>query len=251
MPLLENIKFCKIATQIQDMLAVASLRNRENREKLDGMLVDWYESLPSLIRSGDKCVEPLHLARCNMRWRYWNLRMLLYRPVLLAVASSDKNAPISAEDEAAVATCQEFAKQIIEDISNGWTRHQMSGWNAVWLLYQAAMIPLISILWQPDSSSVSEWQSQVITILDLFEKMEDWSLTARSSKDVVGLIYQASCGCIGQGQGSNLLEQLNMSEFTQEDFYTWSNGMELDYMVNMQDQDWQWDVGGFAGSYNA
>ncbi|CAG9981274.1 unnamed protein product, partial [Clonostachys byssicola] len=248
MPLLENIKFCKIATKIQDMLAVASLWGTESRKKLDDMLVEWYENLPGLLHRTEKCAEPLHLSRCNLRWRYWNLRMLLYRPVLLAVASSDKNDPLAAEDAEAIATCQELANKIIQDIASGWTRHQMSGWNAVWLLYQASMIPLISILWQPNSPDVTEWKYQVTTILELFEEMEEWSLAARRSRDVVGLIYEASCHFIGQSEGSMLLEQFEASDLTQADIYAWSDGLKLDYIADMQNQDWQWDINTLLGS---
>ncbi|KAM5367891.1 hypothetical protein ACJZ2D_009802 [Fusarium nematophilum] len=243
MPLLENIQFCKIATQIQDMLAVASLRNAENRQNLDGLLVAWYEKLPCILRSRESCAEPLHLARCVVKWRYLNLRMLLYRPVLLAVASNDKEAPISEDDLTAITTCQELARQTIDDVASGWTQHQMSGWNAVWLLYQAAMIPLLSILWQPESPSVADWQAQVGKILELFEVMEDWSLTARCSRDVVGRIYDASCRLSGQSGDAPIVEGGELAEFTDDDFYAWSDGLELDYMVNMLDQDWQWDMG--------
>lgn len=191
MPLLENIKFCKIATRVQDTLAMTPLIKTEERSHLDSLLVDWYDNLPWLLRSTEPCVEPLHLSRSIMIWRYWNLRMLLYRPVLLTLACK-RRVTIDEQDAFAVQTCQNAARETIDSISMGWTRQQMSGWNAVWFLYQAAMIPLVSILWQPDNPSVVEWRAQVESILDLFEAMQDWSLTARRSRDVVGRLLEAS-----------------------------------------------------------
>ncbi|KAI5923647.1 fungal-specific transcription factor domain-containing protein [Camillea tinctor] len=191
LPLIENIKFCKIATAIQDMLAISPLLRTEDRCNLDGQLVNWYSNLPWLLRTTDPCAEPLYMARCIMKWRYQNLRMLLHRPVLLNLASS--GASHAAEhDIAAIEACRDLAKQTIEDIAREWTRNQMSGWNAVWFLYQAAMIPLVSIFWQWDSPRVPDWQKQVETILELLEAMEDWSLAARRSREVVWRMYEAS-----------------------------------------------------------
>lgn len=205
MPLIENIKFCKISTQIQDMLAVSPLLRTEDRCNLDGQLVNWYSNLPWLLRTTDPCAEPLYIARCIMKWRYQNLRMLLHRPVLLSLASSTAglvssggssmlaaHGHVAEQDLAAVETCRELAKQTIEDIAREWTRNQMSGWNAVWFLYQAAMIPLVSVFWQWDSPRVPEWHKQIETILDLLEAMEDWSLSARRSREVVWRMYEAS-----------------------------------------------------------
>ncbi|TRX90205.1 hypothetical protein FHL15_008933 [Xylaria flabelliformis] len=191
LPLVENIKFCKIATAVQDMLAISPLLRTEDRCNLDGQLVNWYSNLPWLLRTSDPCAEPLYIARCLMKWRYQNLRMLLHRPVLLNLASS--GASHAAEhDIAAIEACRDLAKQTIEDIAREWTRNQMSGWNAVWFLYQAAMIPLVSIFWQWDSPRVPDWQKQTETILELMEAMEDWSLAARRSREVIWRMYEAS-----------------------------------------------------------
>lgn len=190
--MVENIKFCKIATQIQDMLAISPLLSTEDRDSLDNQLVGWYNGLPWLLRTTDPCAEPLYIARCIMKWRYQNLRMLLHRPVLLSLASSGASAQVSESDMVAVESCRDLASRTIEDISREWSRNQMSGWNGVWFLYQAAMIPLVSIFWQWDSESVHEWRKQIETILELLDVMEDWSLAARRSREVVSRMYEAS-----------------------------------------------------------
>lgn len=194
LPLIENIKFCKIATQIQDVLAISPLLGTEDRCNLDAQLVNWYNSLPWLLRTTEPCAEPLYMARCIMKWRYQNLRMLLHRPVLLSLASSGLNPHTQAcdADLAAIETCREMAAQTIEDIAREWTRNQMSGWNAVWFLYQAAMVPLVSVFWQWGSPCVPEWLKQIEAVLDLLEVMEEWSLAARRSREVVWRMYEAS-----------------------------------------------------------
>lgn len=191
LPLVENIKFCKIATSIQDMLAVAPLLTSDARHSLDGQLVSWYSSLPWLLRTSDPCAEPLYMARCIMKWRYQNLRMLIHRPVLLSLASSNATAATEA-DIAAVEMCRELAKHTVDDIAREWSRNQMSGWNAAWFLYQAAMVPLVSVFWQFNSPRVPEWHKQIAAVVELLEAMQDWSLAARRSREVVARMLEAS-----------------------------------------------------------
>ncbi|KAK3904080.1 lactose regulatory protein LAC9 [Staphylotrichum tortipilum] len=204
LPLIENIKFCKIATQIQDMLAITPLLRTEDRLGLDAQLAGWYQSLPWLLRTTDPCAEPLYMARCLMKWRYQNLRMLLHRPVLLSLASSGLNPHTQAcdADLAAIDTCRDLAAQTIEDIAREWARNQMSGWNAVWFLYQAAMVPLVSVFWQWGSPNVPEWLKQIEAVLDLLEVMEEWSLAARRSREVVWRMYEAARQLVAQQRAS-------------------------------------------------
>jgi hypothetical protein len=204
LPLIENIKFCKIATQIQDMLAITPLLNTEDRCNLDAQLVAWYTSLPWLLRTTDPCAEPLYMARCLMKWRYQNLRMLLHRPVLLSLASSGLNPHTQAcdADLAAIETCRDLAAQTVDDIAREWARNQMSGWNAVWFLYQSAMVPLVSVFWQWGSPRVPEWLKQIEAVLDLLEVMEEWSLAARRSREVVWRMYEAARQLVAQQRAS-------------------------------------------------
>lgn len=204
LPLIENIKFCKIATQIQDLLAITPLLRTEDRCNLDSQLHSWYSSLPWLLRTTDPCAEPLYMARCLMKWRYQNLRMLLHRPVLLSLASSGLNPHTQAcdADLAAIETCRDLAAQTIEDIAREWARNQMSGWNAVWFLYQAAMVPLVSVFWQWGCPRVPEWLKQIEAVLDLLEVMEEWSLVARRSREVVWRMYEAARQLVAQQRSS-------------------------------------------------
>jgi len=194
MPLIENIKFCQIATQIQDILAQTPLLRGADRAYLDSQLVTWYENLPWILRSTEPCPESLNIARCIMKWRYQNLRIVLLRPVLLNLANrGNQGAPPAPEELAAVAKCRAIARQTIEDIAGEWTRNQMLGWNGVWLIYQASMIPLVSIFWEPwNTAQVRDCQAQIEVVLEAFDGMSDWSLAARRSHEVVLKMYEAS-----------------------------------------------------------
>lgn len=128
-----------------------------------------------------------------MKWRYQNLRAVLYRPVLLNLAYRGTEATATKDDLAAVNTCRAIAKHTIEDIAREWTPNQMLGWNGVWFMYQASMIPLVSLFWENwNTDLVRECQSQIETVLEAFDGMADWSLAARRSREVVSKMYEAS-----------------------------------------------------------
>ncbi|CRK44195.1 hypothetical protein BN1723_000881 [Verticillium longisporum] len=295
LPMIENIKFCRIATQIQDTLAASSLPSTDDRQSMDTQLVTWYESLPWLLGTTQPCAEPLYIARCVMKWRYQNLRMLLHRPVLLTWAASQQrpvparshrrasHAPSSVsssadagtspgsgvlnEEEilASINTCSDMAAQTIEDIAKEWTRNQMLGWNAAWFLYQAAMIPLLRLCWQPGNPEAGTWRSQIETTLEILDAVGDWSLTACRSREVVRRVYEASCQnqevqpsliAAAKLMGANPVAQGNMSNLcgttggmgqTAEDFDFRMSPIRLDTDMEVaafMEQDWMWDLDG-------
>jgi hypothetical protein len=129
-----------------------------------------------------------------MKWQYQNLRIVLYRPVLLNLANrGGHGGQPSNEDLAAVNTCRAIAKQTIEDIASEWTPNQMLGWHGVWFMYQASMIPLVSIFWESwNPQLVRECQQQIETVIEAMDGLSDWSLAARRSREVLSKMYEAS-----------------------------------------------------------
>ncbi|KAH7355258.1 fungal-specific transcription factor domain-containing protein [Rhexocercosporidium sp. MPI-PUGE-AT-0058] len=192
-PLIENIKFCRIATQIQDVLAQSPLMRPEDRANLDRQLVEWHDNLPWILRSTEPCPESIYTARCVMKWRYQNLRIVLYRPVLLNLANRGQECTPTQDELDAIVKCRMVAKQTIEDIAREWTPNQMLGWNGVWFLYQASMIPLVMIFWESwNTQQVRDCQEQIEVVLEAFDGLADWSLAARRSREVVSKMYEAS-----------------------------------------------------------
>lgn len=127
-----------------------------------------------------------------MKWRYQNLRIVLHRPVLLNLANRGVHGTATHEEVAAVQKCRDIAAQTIADIAVEWTQNQFTGWNAVWFLYQAVMIPLVSIFWEPGAPAAPDWNHQIETVIALLGAMAEWSLAARRSREVVFKMYEAS-----------------------------------------------------------
>ena len=252
LPIIHNIEFCKIATKVQDAFAVRPLLKFEELFTLDAELVKWHDELPPLLRdlverppqrqraaSNPKaltpsslrknpfdfsqpperdhttCPEVLYTPRAVMHWRYQNLRMLMHRPFLLAAAlRKSPYASMSPEEKVAVGRCRILAGQTISDIVETCQEELIAGWNAVWLMYQAVMVPLVSLFSQLSQSAshgvvenspgkspdgikgsdddIAKWQHQVETAILFFDKMRRFSVAAKKSKDVVERLYEAS-----------------------------------------------------------
>lgn len=142
--MLENISFAKIATKVQESLAAVPLVEYSEMAKADAALVQWWENLPSVLKDYEPCSESIKTVRTVMRWRYHNQRMLLHRPTLLSYAM--RRVPYFAlrtDQREAIEKCRECAELTIRDIGATWHPNRVLHWNAAWLIFQAAMVPLL------------------------------------------------------------------------------------------------------------
>ena len=172
-------------------------------------------------RDNTVCPEVLKTPRAVMHWRYQNLRMLMHRPFLLAAALRRQPfSTMSAEEKVTVGRCRIIAAQTITDIDLTCEQNLIAGWNAVWMMYQAVMVPLVSLFSFLSSPSAyladgsprksadnvdgavygsgggdedaEKWRQQIETALFFFDKMQRYSVAAKKSKDVVQRLYEAS-----------------------------------------------------------
>jgi hypothetical protein len=189
-----SVDFCYVATRIQDRLAISPLLQFEEMEAFDAALSDWHNNLPTGLRTQAPCSPSIHMARAVIKWRYQNLRILLHRSVLLdAALRGVPHHQLLPREQRAIDHCRSIANDTIIDIAAEWTPNQMSGWNAVWFLFQATMIPLVSIFSEKENlGDLGKWRGEIETSLRLFEHMESWSVQAKRSREVVARIYEAS-----------------------------------------------------------
>ncbi|KAG9665180.1 putative beta-mannosidase, partial [Aureobasidium melanogenum] len=239
LPLLHNVAFCRIASQIQDALSASPLLPFEELNRLDRELLQWHTDLPIYLkpvsasttenqRSQKRTViaRMLEIPSMIMYWRYQNLRLLLHRPYLLATALRNGDETLlSAEEKVAVGRCKAVAARGISDINDMCPEDLLAGWNGVWFMYQAVMVPLVCIFSslgkarkqasdedkqnvetiesttidaagedseRREQTEVREWQDLIEKALHFFERMDRWSVAAKKSRDVVSRLYEAS-----------------------------------------------------------
>lgn len=135
-----------------------------------------------------------------MRWRFYNQRILLYRPRLLNYAM--RRIPLIAikdEERIAVQRCREIAQVAIEDISasTAVNVNQMIAWNAVWLLFQASMVPLIYLSAAAAAAGVADndddvesCKAQVQIAIAALDRMKPYGHTAERSLHMISSILE-------------------------------------------------------------
>jgi hypothetical protein len=197
LPLIENIRFVKIASKIQDSLAALPTLAHTDMFHMDSQVLQWWENLPTILKDYEPCPDSLYTVRTVMRWRFYNQRILLYRPVLLSFAM--RQVPfiaLQSEECNAIRTCCEIAEMSIQDISSTTGLNQVVGWNAVWLLFQATMIPLIrlsaSSVDGDFSTSFDACKAQVETALLTLDRLRPYGHTAGRSHEVVSHLLKAN-----------------------------------------------------------
>lgn len=138
-----------------------------------------------------------------MYWWYMTLRVLAHRPLLLA--SALRRLPfiaLSEEEQIVVAKCRKLAAQTIEDIDLACPNDVIANWNAVWMMYQAVMVPMVSLslhnsLWRTSGiraaaeEEVEGWRRQIHTAIAFFSR-KDLSLS-RKCKNMLQKLYDANC----------------------------------------------------------
>ncbi|RHZ57392.1 putative C6 transcription factor [Aspergillus thermomutatus] len=197
--LIENIRFCQIATRAQEALAASPLPRYAQLQDFDAELMDWYAQLPSLLKAYEPCPDSIHTARTLMRWSLHNLRILLYRPVLLSYALRRvPNIALHTEECLAIEKCQRLAREAIHDIAEAELKSPSAAWGVIWHGFQASLVPLLtlSILGAAetdvDMEVVESCREQIEVAMAAITRVEAWHPTARPSLDLIARIFRAA-----------------------------------------------------------
>lgn len=160
--------------------------------------MEWWETLPTVLKDNKPCPESIKTVRTVMRWRYYNQRMLLYRPTLLSYAM--RRIPyidLELEERIAIQKCRDVAELSIQDIAATAELNQLCAWNAVWWTFQATLVPLLGLFlndWAVDDprASITSCQAQVETAMMTLARMSAYGHTAARSLDAISRIFEAS-----------------------------------------------------------
>jgi Fungal specific transcription factor domain len=198
-------EFCILATKVQDRFAQLPPITAAEMHAFDLAVQQWHENLPSSFCDLCSCASSLRSSQYIMQNRYHNLRLLIYRPVLLSYASRampfDSLQP---DEQAAVQECRAIACAAVEQTEAMMCMpSKLRVWSGAWYLYQASMVMLLNIIVDPDHAEAGNWRGYVEKSLALFDSMASWSLAAERSKAVVGAIYEA-CEVGREGSWSSL-----------------------------------------------
>lgn len=163
---------------------------------------------------------------------------------------------LTQEEKVCVSKCQSLAKNAIYGISSEWTRDQYSGWPASWYLFQASIIPLLSIYTFRDAGSqqVEEWSLQVQKALEAFIELEPWDNTAKRQHELISLLYNAHMESLkpnvdqmvaangsqmsqppGAETGALGTQYMHTDQPQQQQNRFWNEAIPWDYVFNYED----------------
>ncbi|KAK5947479.1 hypothetical protein PMZ80_001629 [Knufia obscura] len=146
-------------------------------------LQKWLKELPSYFAEGTP--QPLRYRLCHaiLHWRWRNFRILMLRPYLMrrfmkhrhdTDGSTGSSSPDHAEDTA-FQLCLDTARDTIESIAAFWRSERqnvLTCWYSLYFLFQAVLIPVISLRNDSRSTSAPAWRDQILVAL---ESMSDMS----------------------------------------------------------------------------
>jgi hypothetical protein len=235
--LTENVQFVRIATKIHGLLASLPTIKYAEMFDIDSQLVQWWNNLPPLLRDYEPCPESMFAVRTVMRWRYKNQRMLLYRPTLLNYAI--RRIPFMAirtEERAAIEKCREIAKSLIQDISITSPMNNIIGWNAVWLLFQATMVPLVCLSLGSTHGGFSglpdDSKAQVDTAILTLDRLKLYGHTAERSREVISHILEANMQSPNGESFDASSSQIGAQDFPFMNILTNSQGVGQDQLAD-------------------
>ncbi|KAL4973728.1 fungal-specific transcription factor domain-containing protein [Aspergillus desertorum] len=169
--MLAQAKFHILTNSVYQRLISGPNLTPEETLNLQKPMEEWYNALPDYIKNPapGSMSDNFALVRSRLLWRDWNLRILIYRPVLLRWASKrwTPNTPTEPEDpyEAECRMlCFRNAKLTISSIAdfvNNYPCTRVGAWYMLYFLFQAGLIPIILLMTDPTSAEAPSWIQEI------------------------------------------------------------------------------------------
>ncbi|KPM39206.1 hypothetical protein AK830_g7358 [Neonectria ditissima] len=194
-----SCQFCHICNRIQHRFAQSTRINIPEAEALDRELQEWHDSLPPTLKDTINPPPRTTVAIEFLRNRYHNVRLMLSRCFLIYLAYEDPKRHVPSEAEERMAnSCRTIAAEAINAIALHWVPNRIQVWNSAWYLFQACMVPLLSIAMENSSrwggagsDSVVSWYASLNKAIEIFAEMTPWMRTPDRAPDIVAVLFQA------------------------------------------------------------
>ncbi|KAL5360662.1 fungal-specific transcription factor domain-containing protein [Aspergillus floccosus] len=194
-----SIEFCHICNRLQHRFAQFTRISSHEAQALDYDLQQWYGALHPALQHTIDTPPRMTVAREFLRNRYYNARLILSRCFLLYMAYEDttRRHPQPAEQQMA-SLCRSIAEETIDAIALHWVPNRTQVWNSAWYLFQACMVPLLSIAMANtsdpavvDPADVTVWYASLHKALDTFSEMSPWMRSSDRAPNIVAVLLQA------------------------------------------------------------
>ncbi|SNX85277.1 related to lactose regulatory protein [Melanopsichium pennsylvanicum] len=188
----------EISMPVQARLMKGPNPSIEEVRAFDLKTEEFIDNLPDYMDDSFTGPRPMSLsvASARFRWRCNNFRMVMFRPFLLSTAVAAASARSRGSPRPAlrpavkqvIALCRRMASNNIRSISTFWDSHphnQAMAWHAIYFLTQSALVPLVSLLDEPNTEEAREWVSLLQTCIRLLVDMGHITPIGTKCKDAI------------------------------------------------------------------
>lgn len=172
----------------------------------DNLYIDkWLSLVPDYYKDDAIVPEQHALAHAIMVWRYKNLRMIIYRPFLIQKVllssrgnlQNDQSPGLSHHSgssgdgetrsssrlnmDLACDRCRKESNETIRHMDQHWKTHshtRMASWYALFFLFPAVLVPLISLRNEPQSPLANGWREDISTATQIIRSMVELNPSA-------------------------------------------------------------------------
>jgi len=171
--IIAQAKFHLLTNSVYQRLISSPALTPEETLSLQKPMEEWYNNLPDYLKQPASMPESdsLALVRRRLMWRDWNLRTLIYRPILLRWAARrwtptpgpppEREDPLEGDCRM---LCLRNARLTIASISEYMDNYictRLGAWYMLYFLFQAGLIPIIFLMTDPTSTDAPAWLQDV------------------------------------------------------------------------------------------
>ncbi|KAK2015870.1 lactose regulatory protein LAC9 [Colletotrichum eremochloae] len=189
---------------------------------MDATLSKWAESLPTYFRSDydSSIAESSFLfTRSRLWWRFWNLKIILFRQILLQKALEKGKGTLPPNTTLVDERCRTVAVHAasatiksIEYYAKNGAMNRLVSWYSIFFLFHASLVLVLVMLGDSESPRLPEWQKDLDTVHHIFRHVFPYNpLSTRCSNILDEILLSGSL----RGSETFCLDTLSM------DFQTW------------------------------
>ncbi|KIW69173.1 hypothetical protein PV04_05066 [Phialophora macrospora] len=214
-------QFCKISSRIEYRLSQLSRLSAREILAFDSQLLALEESQPNIFSLGTACPAGVRDVRETFYHRFQIARIVMSRPHLLRLAEDAESCLwFTNEDWHVVSICRHAASELINRISASRLRTRISVWHTSWYLFQACMIPLLSISVNDrlpteaklEEASITGYREELERAVRAFKDMAPWTRSTDKYGEVVEALYSGTV-LTPRNQGTASITQDTTSVF--------------------------------------
>lgn len=163
---------------ISNRLLSSSSVSPEAALAMDTTLNAWADTLPSYFRrdyDGSFDEPTFNFTKSRLWWRFWNLKIILLRQLLLQRAIDKGKGTVPAEVDPIDEQCRQVAiaaaSATIESIDS-YTKHgvitRLVSWYSIFFVFHASLVIVLAIIGDVDSPEMANWQRDLDTVRHVF-----------------------------------------------------------------------------------